>query len=133
MNGQPLTARDPEPDRPMRRLTVGWIQGHGVQKKAEPLRLKSAMDERFKRVLRLWAPTLAWAALARGDIDGIVLYDSEGDDLYAGVALAREAGIAVTDFDGAPFEGMNPEPYIVAAHPAAHGRLLAAVREMLGR
>src|SRR5690606_21737138 len=102
-----------------------------VQKASEPMRLKHALDERFKRTLRLWAPTLLWAALARGDIDGIVLYNSEGDDLYSGVLLAKEAGITVTDFDGMPFEGMNAEPYLVAAPPSQHAAVLGEVRSVM--
>lgn len=43
-------------------------------------------------MLRLWAPTLQWCMLAKGDIDGIVLYNSEGDDLYSGILMVKEAG-----------------------------------------
>jgi myo-inositol-1(or 4)-monophosphatase len=99
------------------RLTVGWIQGHQVQKDKRAMSLKHRLDGEFKRVVRLWAPSIQWCMLARGDLDGIVLYNSEGDDLYAGVLMAKEAGAAVIDFAGQDFEGMQAEPYIIACHP----------------
>lgn len=125
-NGAPLSAHGGTglPGK----LTLGWIQGHRVQKRGSAMRLKAHLDESSKRVLRLWAPSLLWCMLARGNLDGIVLYDSEGDDLYAGVLMAREAGAVVTDFAGRPFVGMNPEPYIVACRPQLHEELMTIVR-----
>jgi myo-inositol-1(or 4)-monophosphatase len=41
--------------------------------------------------------------LARGDIDGIIGYRIGEIDLYAGVLIAREAGLAIQEFSGAPF------------------------------
>lgn len=123
-DGQPIAAK---PGKPSGKRTVGWIQGHHVQKHGEAMRLKHHLDLSCKRVLRLWAPALLWCMLARGDLDGIVLYNSEGDDLYAGVLMAKEAGAVVTDFAGRPFEGMHAEPYIVACHPELHEELLAMV------
>ncbi|WP_274364640.1 inositol monophosphatase family protein [Paenibacillus thermotolerans] len=111
--------------------TVGWIQGHQVQMEERPMRLKHHLDTRSKRVLRLWAPTLLWCALARGDIDGIVLYNSEGDDLYSGILIAQEAGAAVVDFEGNLFAGMNNEPYIIACRPDQTAAFLELVRQGL--
>jgi myo-inositol-1(or 4)-monophosphatase len=126
-------------DRPVRikagsasgKWTVGWVQGHLVQKNERAMRLKQQLDAGCKRMLRLWAPSLLWCMLARGDVDGIVLYNSEGDDLYSGILMAKEAGAAVVDFEGAPFEGMNPEPYIIACHPDRLPKLLEMVRHSL--
>lgn len=98
--------------------TFAWIQGHQVQNDPTALHLKQHLDEVCKRVLRLWAPTLVWCMLARGDLDGVVLYNSEGEDLYAGLLIAREAGAITVDYDGNPFVGMNQEPYILACHPS---------------
>jgi myo-inositol-1(or 4)-monophosphatase len=53
-------------------------------------------------MMRLWAPTLQWCMLAKGDIDGIVLYNSKGDDLYSGILMVKEAGGVVVDFEGNP-------------------------------
>lgn len=52
-----------------------------------------------------------------GDLDGIVLYDSVGEDLYAGLLLAQEAGVWTMDFEGRPFDGKPPPPYILACRP----------------
>lgn len=129
-DSQPLLMRK---KRSFPKMTVGWIQGHQVQKEREAMALKQALDERFKRVLRLWAPSLLWCMVARGDVDGIVLYNSEGEDLYAGVMMVREAGGAVFDFDGRSFDGMNSQPYLVACHPEDRDLFLHMVREVLDR
>ncbi|MDP5274158.1 inositol monophosphatase family protein [Chengkuizengella axinellae] len=113
------------------KMTVGWIQGHVVQNDQNARKLKYHLDYTFKRTLSLWAPTLIWAMLARGDIDGVVLYNSEGDDLYSGLLLAKEAGAMIMDFEGNTFEGMNPEPYIIACHPDHKERFLEIVKEGL--
>lgn len=113
-NGKPLSIQ--KRTIPLK-MTVGWIQGHQVQKEKRAMSLKLQLDAQFKRVLRLWAPSLLWCMLARGDLDGIVLYNSEGDDLYSGILMAKEAGAIVVDFQGKEFEGMHPEPYIIACHP----------------
>ncbi|MEK4434693.1 MULTISPECIES: inositol monophosphatase family protein [unclassified Paenibacillus] len=112
--------------------TIGWIQGHQVQHEENAVRLRQHLDIRFKRVMRLWAPTLQWCLLAKGDIDGIVLYNSEGDDLYSGILMVKEAGAMVMDFDGNLFEGMSSEPYLIACHPEHRDYFLSVVREGLG-
>lgn len=129
-NGEPVHMK-PVDSRPLRKMTVGWIQGHHVQKNPEAMRLKHALDEHFKRVLRLWAPSIQWCMVARGDLDGIVLYNSEGDDLYAGILMVKEAGGLVIDFEGNQFEGMNPEPYIIACHPNHRDSFLEMVRKTI--
>lgn len=110
---------------------IGWIQGHKVQNESRAVHLRQFIDVRFKRMMRLWAPTLQWCMLAKGDIEGIVLYNSEGDDLYSGILMVKEAGGIVVDFDGNPFVGMNEEPYIIACHPDHKQELLRIVREGL--
>ncbi|WMT39644.1 inositol monophosphatase family protein [Paenibacillus sp. D2_2] len=110
---------------------VGWIQGHQVQHDQRALKLRQFIDINFKRMMRLWAPTLQWCMLAKGDIDGIVLYNSEGDDLYSGILMVKEAGGIVIDFEGNPFTGMKEEPYLIACHPDNKGELLRIVREGL--
>lgn len=125
--------RLPERWAEKKKLTVSWIQGHAVQQDVKAKGLKWHLEMNSKRILSLWAPSIAWAMLARGDLDVIVLYNSEGEDLYAGVLLAREAGAAVVDFDGKPFTGMNPEPYIVACHPDLVERVLQTVRDGLNK
>jgi myo-inositol-1(or 4)-monophosphatase len=69
--------------------------------------------------------------LARGDLDGIVLFNSEGDDLYAGILVAQEAGALVLDFQGEAFAGMHPEPYIVACRPQQKEAFIRLVEQAL--
>lgn len=100
-----------------KKMTLGWIQGHQIQKVPVAARLRERLDHKVKRMLRLWAPSLLWCMLARGDLDEIVLYDSVGEDLYGGLLLAQEAGVWTMDFDGRTFKGKPPTPYILACRP----------------
>lgn len=102
----------------LRKMTVGWIQGHHVQKNEEAMKLKQQIDLHFKRTLRLWAPSLLWCVFARGDINGIFLYDSAGEDLYAGLLMAKEAGASIIDFSGNEIDLRRIEnPSLIACHP----------------
>ncbi|MEC0269621.1 inositol monophosphatase [Paenibacillus anseongense] len=133
-DGRKLAAK---PSGTLVKSTISWIQGHAVGKNDQgALRLRYHLEHSMKRVLRMWAPSLTWALLARGDLHGIVLYNSEGEDLYAGLLLAQEAGVKVTDFEGNPLAllgGTGDESgkpaYIVAAVPEYHAELLKIVQE----
>ncbi|MGW7527419.1 inositol monophosphatase family protein [Streptomyces sp. NPDC054783] len=96
-NDRPLPAAGP---------LLAWTQGHGVPRD-DPFAcsLRHTLELRSRRLLQLWAPLVAWAMLARGDIDGFVGYRAEAIDLPAGALLAREAGIALRHLDGAEFGG----------------------------
>ncbi|WP_208898539.1 inositol monophosphatase family protein [Streptomyces incarnatus] len=85
---------------------LAWTQGHAVPRD-DPFAcsLRHSLELRSRRLLQLWAPLVAWAMLARGDIDGFVGYRAEAIDLPAGALLAREAGIALRHLDGAEFGG----------------------------
>lgn len=124
-NGKPVALTR---EKPFKAATMGWIQGHGVQKDAAALRLRHHLEEHSKRVMRLWAPTLQWSMLARGDLDAIVLYHSEGEDLYSGVLTVLEAGGIVMDYEGRPFSGMSSEPYLIACRPGHREYFLEMVQ-----
>ena len=111
--------------------TIGWIQGHVVQNNEKAVSLRQHLDVHFKRVVRLWAPTLQWCMLAKGDLDGIVLFNSAGDDLYSGILMVKEAGGVVIDFNGNSFNGMSDEPYLIACHPDHVHYFLSVVKEGL--
>jgi myo-inositol-1(or 4)-monophosphatase len=115
----------------IRKGNLGWIQGHQVQNDLKATKLRHHLELNFKRLLRLWAPTIQWCMLAKGDIDGIVLYNSEGDDLYSGVLMVKEAGGIVIDFAGNPFDEMCEEPYLIACHPDYKDYFLQMVQEGL--
>jgi myo-inositol-1(or 4)-monophosphatase len=125
-NGQRLQV--PPSIRP-ERMTIAWIQGYEVRRDdVRVRRMKDGAERRFKRLLSLWAPSINWAMLARGHLDGVILYASESEDLYAGTLLAQEAGAAVTTFDGEPFAGTSSPPFLVACHPHNTGLLQSVVR-----
>ncbi|MBG9791575.1 hypothetical protein ABD76_03220 [Paenibacillus dendritiformis] len=67
--------------------------------------------------------------LGRDMIDAIVLYNSEGEDLYSGVLMVQEAGGQVMDFQGRPFRTMCQEPYLIACSPEADEQWLELVRQ----
>jgi myo-inositol-1(or 4)-monophosphatase len=93
------------PPRPQgRKPLLAWIQGYGVSSDDVTAQaLKLTLTRRSRRLLELWAPLTCWTMLARGDIDGIVGYRIGEIDLHAGVLIATESGVTVTQFTGAPF------------------------------
>lgn len=111
----------------LKKANIGWIQGHKVQQDQRAVNLRQYIDINCKRMMRLWAPTLQWCMLAKGDLDGIILYNSEGADLYAGILMVKEAGGIVIDFEGNTFTGMNSEPYLIACHPEHRDYFLGMV------
>ncbi|MEU9989443.1 inositol monophosphatase family protein [Streptomyces sp. NPDC048045] len=95
--GRPLPAAGP---------LLAWTQGHAVRRDdTAACALRHSLELRSRRLLQLWAPLVAWAMLARGDIDGFVGYRAEAIDLPAGALLAREAGMVLRHLDGAEFGG----------------------------
>ncbi|MEV0389988.1 inositol monophosphatase family protein [Nonomuraea sp. NPDC050643] len=119
----------PSPHGPL----LAWTQGYDVTRADPAVRaLKSTLELKARRVLQLWAPLLAWAMLARGDIDGFVGYRAGVVDLPAGALLAQEAGIEIRALDGGPFEERVSGPAevrsFVAGHPQAMPELLALLR-----
>ncbi|WP_078380762.1 inositol monophosphatase family protein [Sutcliffiella halmapala] len=114
-----------------KKFTIAWIQGHQVQNEEKAVKLRQYIDVNCKRMMRLWAPTLQWCMLAKGEIDGIILYNSEGDDLYSGILMVKEAGGIVIDFQGNDFTGMSNEPYLIACHPDNKEYFLQVINEGL--
>lgn len=111
--GRPLSPAGP---------VLAWTQGHAVRRDDTTARgLRHTLELGSRRLLQLWAPLLAWAMLARGDIDGFVGYRAEAIDLPAGALLAREAGVAVRHLDGREFgggfRGPDTERSFVAGRP----------------
>ncbi|MFF2888236.1 inositol monophosphatase family protein [Paenibacillus sp. NPDC057967] len=121
------------PARAFVKARVGWIQGHAVQQRDEAVQLRHYIDVHTKRMMRLWAPTLQWSMLARGDLDAIMVYHSEGEDLYSGILLAMEAGAVVVDFEGNPFSGSADQPCLIACHPEHMSTFMSMVAEGMKR
>lgn len=115
---------------------LAWTQGHAVPRDDPAARtLRHTLEARSRRLLQLWAPLVAWAMLARGDIDGFVGYRAEAIDLPAGALLAREAGVAVRHLDGREFRcgfgGPDTERSFVAGRPEVLPHLLELVAPCL--
>jgi myo-inositol-1(or 4)-monophosphatase len=96
--------------RPPYRATVSggvlaWLQGYGVTRTDGHARaLRLTLERGCRRLVQLWAPLLCWVMLARGDIEGFVGYRAGFVDLPAGSLIAREAGVQIVDFAGAPLD-----------------------------
>ncbi|GHF65173.1 inositol monophosphatase [Streptomyces mashuensis] len=112
---------------------LAWTQGHAVRRTDPVARaLRGALEERCRRLLQLWAPLLAWAMLARGDIDGFVGYRAEGIDLPAGLLLAAEAGVEVRALDGGPFHGGAAGPDTDRSFVAGRAEDLPFLLDLVG-
>ncbi|MFD2671176.1 inositol monophosphatase family protein [Marinicrinis sediminis] len=131
-NGAPIPLKPLHYHNRLKAPTAGWVQGYQVQQDPIAKRIRHQMEKQCKRVLNLWAPSLLWVMLARGDLDAIVVYQTEEEDLYAGVLIAQEAGAVITDFQGNSFTGMLDEPCLVAALPDQHEHILHLVQAVLG-
>ncbi|WP_141502903.1 inositol monophosphatase family protein [Paenibacillus luteus] len=127
-NALPLKQREV---KSLTKARVGWIQGHAVQNEQRAVKLRNYIDVHTKRMMRLWAPTLQWTMLARGDLDAIIVYNSEGEDLYSGILMMQEAGGIVIDYDGRPFKGMMDQPYLIACRPEHQSYFMNMVKEGL--
>jgi myo-inositol-1(or 4)-monophosphatase len=114
-----------------KKARVGWIQGHAVQNEPRAVKLRHYIDVHTKRMMRLWAPTLQWTMLARGDLDAIIVYNSEGEDLYSGLLMVKEAGGIIVDYEGNSFTGMIGQPYLIACHPEHQSYFMNLVKEGL--
>ncbi|WP_164491791.1 inositol monophosphatase family protein [Staphylospora marina] len=126
-NGVPLKMKEGGGKWP----TVAWVQGYKVRDDSRGMRLKHHLDKCCKRVFRLWAPSLAWCMLARGDLDAVVVYRSGGLDLFAGLLVAMEAGSEVRWVDADRSPGLNGPVSLVAAKPGRMDEIWSLVREGL--
>ena len=115
---------------PPNRMTVGWVQGYHVRRDDPDVRrTREAVEHGCKRVLALWAPSISWAMLARGSLEGLIVYDSEREDLFAGALLTAEAGAKLTTLDGDLFTGAASPPSLLAGHPDNHAILRRIIDE----
>ena len=75
---------------------------HPILKLSEEL--EREIENSARRKLSMWAPALDWCLAASGKIDGLVSFESEPEDQYAGTLIALEAGLNVSDFKGNPYK-----------------------------
>lgn len=83
---------------------LSFIKGHpkndAVNSDLQVKEIEHVLFNKFTRVLKMWAPSLDWCLLALGKIDVLVSYESELEDMFAGLLIAQEAGIKVYNFNG---------------------------------
>ncbi len=81
---------------------ISFIKGHSKLEISDETtsELQTIITNHFSRTLTMWAPSLDWCNLALGKIYALVSFESEFEDMVAGVLIAEEAGIEVYGFDG---------------------------------
>ncbi|WP_226483080.1 inositol monophosphatase family protein [Natrinema amylolyticum] len=92
-NGRPVRA---ESDADPSTATVVSVIGHDVKRNAEyrsvSASINRALEDRCKRRLESWSPTVHWGLLARGQLDGIVCYRPDREEQLLGERFAAESG-----------------------------------------
>ncbi|MGW6448598.1 inositol monophosphatase family protein [Lentzea sp. NPDC055074] len=104
--------------------------GEGAaEKNLKRVALTAALAAQVERVRMFGsaAHDLVW--LAEGRIDGAVILSNQTLDIAAGVLIAREAGVIVTDSSGTPHSATSA--HTVAAAPGLADKLLALVQSSL--
>ncbi len=90
---------------------LAFIRGHyksdAETSEIHAKEIEYILSKQFTRVLKMWAPSLDWCLLALGKIDALISYESELEDMFAGLLISQEAGINVYNFDGGKFRSGN--------------------------
>ncbi len=127
LNGVPLSSSN---NSNIRKSVCSFIQGHKVSSSdkltKDVIKLKSRLDQNFRRVIRTWAPALDWALLAFGGIDALVSFESELEDMYAGLLIAKEAGIKISNLNGNDFK--IGEKRILASNSLIHNSIMMVLK-----
>ena len=88
----------------LRKAVLSFIRGHqtfdGGDLEKISAELENYLPRHFRRTLTMWAPSLDWCLLASGGIDALVSFESEKEDLYAGLLVAKEAEVEIKSFSG---------------------------------
>ncbi|WP_436346133.1 inositol monophosphatase family protein [Natronorubrum sp. FCH18a] len=133
-NGQPISAAsDASPET----ATAVSVIGHDVKRRPEQAAVSEsinrALEDRCKRRLESWSPTVHWGLLARGRLDGIVCYRPDAEEQLLGELFAAESGLRTaasgcqTGADGehdSDLAGDGAEWFVGAANEALFDALL---------
>lgn len=99
-DGRPVSA---ETAARLSQATVVSVIGHDVKRDpahhAVSERLNRGVEERCKRRLESWCPTVHWGLLARGRLDGVVCYRPDREEQRLGELFASESGMCVETGD----------------------------------
>lgn len=90
---------------------LSFVKGHSLgcaeDSDLQAKEIEHVLSNKFSRVLKMWAPSLDWCLLALGKIDVLISYESELEDMFAGLLIAQESGIKVYNFDGKEYQSGN--------------------------
>ncbi|WP_306054255.1 inositol monophosphatase family protein [Natronococcus wangiae] len=93
-NGRPVRA---DGDAAPSTATVASVIGHDVKRRPDRAAVSATIDraieERCKRRLESWSPTVHWGLLARGRLDGVVCYRPDREEQLLGELFAAESGL----------------------------------------
>lgn len=133
-DGRPVIA---DSDASPETATVVSVIGHDVKRhpaqRAVSESINRALEDRCKRRLESWSPTVHWGLLARGRLDGIVCYRPDREEQLLGERFAAESGLRTatsgseTGADGehdSDLEGDGEEWFVGAANEALFDALL---------
>lgn len=128
LNGLPMS---PSSNSVLEKSVCSYIQGHEVSTseefKNESIEIKNKLDESSRRVISTWAPALDWALLAFGGIDALISFESELEDMYAGLLIAKEAGVKISSLSGSNFQ--IGDKRIVASNNFLHENIFKVLIE----
>lgn len=115
----------PSQNTDLQKSVCSFIQGHKISSSKElheeANKIKNQLSNNFRRVLSTWAPALDWALLAFGGIDALISFESELEDMYAGLLIAKESGVKIINFSGHDFK--IGEKRIIASNDFLHENL----------
>ena len=98
----------PSHNSDLKKSVCSFIQGHIISESQElaqeSMDIQNKLLINFRRVISTWAPALDWALLAFGGIDALISFESELEDMYAGLLIAKEAGVKIRNFEGNYFQ-----------------------------
>jgi myo-inositol-1(or 4)-monophosphatase len=102
IRGQGTTVDGEEPKRgeplALSRATVSFVRGldavRDPEHKQRGDRMAASLEAATKRVLRTWAPTVDYALVASGYVEGLVALRPDAFERHAGELLLSEAGAA---------------------------------------
>ncbi len=139
-DGQPV---DGDSDASPETATAVSVIGHDVKRRPEQAAVSEsinrALEDRCKRRLESWSPTVHWGLLARGRLDGIVCYRPDAEEQLLGELFAVESGL-LTARGGESSEGRDggnsedrDEWFVAAGNQAVFDALHEVVDETVRR
>lgn len=109
----------------LNKSVCSFIQGHSVASSENlanyAFEINTKLSKNFRRTISTWAPALDWALLAFGGIDALISFESELEDMYAGLLISKEAGIKISNFNKDDFK--LGEKRIIASNTHLHEKL----------